>query len=105
MKHKDELFEKLLKDPETGEKLELLDELHETYLTGKLKSFKDKELQHDFVGIIDLLLLTNKGFVLVDYKNLHSSQWFDNEVQKMCSVAASMASMYFNKQFICQYFF
>lgn len=38
--------------------------------------------------------------VLVDYKNLNSSQWFDNEVQKMCSVAASMASMYFNKQFV-----
>ena len=30
--------------------------------------------------------------VLVDYKNLNSSQWFDNEVQKMCSVAASMAA-------------
>lgn len=37
--------------------------------------------------------------VLVDYKNLNSSQWFDNEVQKMCSVAASMTSMYFNKCF------
>jgi len=37
--------------------------------------------------------------VLVDYKNLNSSQWFDNEVQKMCSVAASMASMHFNKCF------
>ena len=37
--------------------------------------------------------------VLVDYKNLNSSQWFDNEVQKMCSVAASMASMKFMKAF------
>ena len=37
--------------------------------------------------------------VLVDYKNLNSSQWFDNEVQKMCSVAASMCAMTFNRYF------
>lgn len=35
--------------------------------------------------------------ILVDYKNLNSSAWFDYEVQKMCSVAASMATMAFNK--------
>ena len=37
--------------------------------------------------------------VLVDYKKLNSSQWFDNEVQKMCSVAASMAGMFFIRCF------
>lgn len=37
--------------------------------------------------------------ILVDYKNLNSSAWFDYEVQKMCSVAASMATMVFNKFF------
>jgi tRNA(His) 5'-end guanylyltransferase len=37
--------------------------------------------------------------VLVDYKKLNSSSWFDNEVQKMCSVAASMAACAFNKYF------
>ena len=37
--------------------------------------------------------------VLVDYKNLNSRQWFDNEVQKMCSVAASMAGMFFTRCF------
>ena len=35
--------------------------------------------------------------VLVDYKNLNSDAWFDYEVQKMCSIAASMATMAFNK--------
>lgn len=34
--------------------------------------------------------------VLVDYKKLNSAAWFDYEVQKMCSVAASMATMAFN---------
>ena len=37
--------------------------------------------------------------VLVDYKNLDSQSWFDNEVQKICSIAASMATMAFNKFF------
>ena len=37
--------------------------------------------------------------ILVDYKKLTSSAWFDYEVQKMCSIAASMATMAFNKYF------
>ena len=40
--------------------------------------------------------------ILIDYKKLNSSAWFDYEVQKMCSIAASMATMAFNKYFeIC----
>lgn len=37
--------------------------------------------------------------ILVDYKKLTSDAWFDYEVQKMCSIAASMATMAFNKFF------
>lgn len=37
--------------------------------------------------------------ILVDYKNLNSDAWFDYEVQKMCSIAASMATMAFNRYF------
>ena len=37
--------------------------------------------------------------ILVDYKNLNSDAWFDYEVMKMCSIAASMATMAFNKAF------
>lgn len=37
--------------------------------------------------------------ILVDYKKLTSSAWFDYEVQKTCSIAASMATMAFNKAF------
>ena len=39
------------------------------------------------------------SLVLVDYKKLNSYAWFDYEVQKMCSIAASMATMAFNKAF------
>ena len=37
--------------------------------------------------------------ILVDYKHLNSDAWFDYEIQKMCSIAASMATMAFNKVF------
>ena len=37
--------------------------------------------------------------ILVDYKKLTSSAWFDYEVQKICSIAASMATMAFNQIF------
>ena len=41
--------------------------------------------------------------VLTDYKELNSSAWYDYEVQKMCSVTASMATMRFNKMFVTNY--
>jgi tRNA(His) 5'-end guanylyltransferase len=37
--------------------------------------------------------------ILVDYKELNSSAWFNYEIQKMCSISASMATMAFNKFF------
>lgn len=39
------------------------------------------------------------SLVLSDYRKLNSDAWFDYEVQKMCSIAASMATMAFNKYF------
>lgn len=40
------------------------------------------------------------SLVLIDYQKFTSDAWFDYEVQKMCSVAASMCTMAFNKFFI-----
>lgn len=37
--------------------------------------------------------------ILKDYNKLNTSAWFDYEVQKMCSIAASMATLYFNEEF------
>ena len=37
--------------------------------------------------------------ILVDYKKLTSAAWFDYEVQKVCSIAASMTTMAFNRNF------
>lgn len=37
--------------------------------------------------------------ILCDYQTLTTDAWFDYQVQKICSVTASMATMYFNKHF------
>ena len=39
------------------------------------------------------------SLVLVDYQTFETSAWFDYEIQKMCSVAASMATLAFNRFF------
>lgn len=37
--------------------------------------------------------------ILIDYQTFKTSAWFDYEIQKVCSIAASMATMAFNKFF------
>lgn len=37
--------------------------------------------------------------VLCDYKKLDTAAWFDNNIQKMCSVSSSLATMIFNREF------
>ena len=39
------------------------------------------------------------SLVLIDYQKLETSAWYDNEVQKICSISASMATMAFNRYF------
>lgn len=38
-------------------------------------------------------------FILVDYAKLETDAWFDYRTDKLCSIAASMATMAFNKYF------
>ena len=39
------------------------------------------------------------SILIVDYKNLASEPWFDGRVQKMCSIAGSIATLAFYKAF------
>ena len=39
------------------------------------------------------------SLLLVDYATLESGAWFDYEVQKMCSIASSAATLFFNRNF------
>lgn len=66
-KHKDEIFNQIL-TCEDGSKMNLIEESHEVFINAKLKSNKNADFNHEFVGIIDLLLLTDKGFIIIDYK-------------------------------------
>lgn len=43
------------------------------------------------------------SLVLVDYKELETTAWFDNKVEKICSVAASLATFAFNRTFTQEY--
>lgn len=38
-------------------------------------------------------------FILVDYEKLETDAWFDYRTDKLCSIAASMATLAFNKAF------
>lgn len=39
------------------------------------------------------------SLLLIDYQRFETSAWLDYEVQKMCSISASMATMVFNRTF------
>ena len=70
----------------------------EVLMTAMKKTMKSlcREIQGCVLGYTQSDEIT---LVLVDYKKLDSSAWFDNVVQKICSVAASMATMAFNRYF------
>lgn len=42
-------------------------------------------------------------FILVDYAKLETDAWFDYRTDKLCSIAASMATMAFNRYFAAEY--
>ena len=43
------------------------------------------------------------SLLLIDYQRFETSAWFDYEIQKMCSISASMATMAFNQLFVENY--
>lgn len=79
---KDSIMKDILFDNDTGKTLKCLEETHELFLTGKLKSFQ-YSTDTEFVGIIDLLLLTEKGFVIIDYKTSSKTPNFDNYLDQI----------------------
>ena len=82
LKNKKEIFDKILTD-EKGNKLELLEEIHELELTVKLNENPFNKEVNEFTGIIDLLLLTNKGFIIVDYKTSSSKPDFNQYLSQL----------------------
>lgn len=56
------------------------------FLCSQIQGAKCAYVQSDEISIL-----------LTDYDKLHTDAWFDYQVQKMCSVAASMATAKFNQ--------
>ena len=81
-----------------------------TFTRGFAKPF-DEVLGNAMVRTMEYLCKNIQGCVfgytqsdeitllLIDYQTFETDAWFDYEVQKMCSVAASMATMAFNTFF------
>lgn len=81
-----------------------------TFTRGFQKPF-DKVLGNAMVRTMEYLCKNIQGCVfgytqsdeitllLIDYQTFETSAWFDYEIQKICSISASMATMAFNKFF------
>lgn len=83
LQNKDQIFDELLKDPDDENKrLEVLYEAHELELNAHMKSKVYKE-GNDFMGIIDLLLLTEKGWIVVDYKTSSQKPDWDKYLDQL----------------------
>lgn len=76
-KRKDAIYKSMLFDKDSKKILGILSEEHELQLTAEFPS-KIFEAPHSFLGIIDLLILTEKGWILVDYKTSSQKVDWDN---------------------------
>lgn len=66
--NKEWVFDEILTDKD-GSRAELLeDEMHEITLSSPLSSYTHPKEPHNFIGIADLILRTDRGFILIDYK-------------------------------------
>lgn len=68
----------------------LIESMQETmkYLCENIQGCKIGYCQSDEISLL-----------LTDYENINTAAWFDYQVQKICSIAASMATLAFNRAF------
>lgn len=81
LKKKDSIYKQILKSYE-GEDLTLVEEFHELDLLCDLPSLRF-EKNHEFHGIIDLLILTDKGWIILDYKTSSMRPDFDKYLDQV----------------------
>ena len=81
LKKKESIYKQILKSYE-GEELTLVEEFHELDLLCELPSIRFKK-DHEFHGIIDLLMLTDKGWIILDYKTSSLRPDFDKYLDQV----------------------
>lgn len=81
LKKKESIYKQILKSYE-GEEITLVEEFHELDLLCDLPSLRF-EKNHEFHGIIDLLMLTDKGWIILDYKTSSMRPDFDKYLDQV----------------------
>ena len=76
LNHKEEIFKDILYDKNEKKEIQLIDEEHEVTLEANLNG-------DTFLGIIDLLLITDKGFIIIDYKTSSRIPDWDNYLEQV----------------------
>lgn len=76
LRRKQDFINEIAYDEDTGVVATFLQEEHELALTCEVKSEK-YNVPHKFLGIIDLLFLTDQGWILCDYKTSSGTPDFD----------------------------
>lgn len=79
---KDKIYKQILTDYDGVTPLTLVDEYHELDLLCDLPSLRFKQ-PHEFHGIIDLLMLTDKGWIILDYKTSSMRPDFDKYLDQV----------------------
>lgn len=80
---KDKIMDDILTDIDSGEKLVVYEVLKELRLTAELPSLIEGNEPHSFLGYIDLLILTNKGWIVIDYKTSTYRPKFDEYLEQI----------------------
>lgn len=91
LRKKDDIYKEILKDKETGKPLAIEQEIHELQLTADIPSINDNNT-YKFLGIIDLLFLTEKGWILVDYKTSSMAVDYDEYKSQLFKYFILLAS-------------
>lgn len=82
LRRKDDIYKQILTDYDGVTPLTLVEEYHELDLLCDLPSFRFDNA-HEFHGIIDLLMLTDKGWIILDYKTSTMRPDFDKYLDQV----------------------
>lgn len=94
------IYEKILTDPTTGEKLELLEEIHEGNVYSDIPSQISNVGPHKFMGIVDLLFRTNKGIIIIDFKTSTYEPSWDNYLDQLYRYIYLVSKKYPNESIL-----
>lgn len=94
---KDWVYDKILVDPVTKGKLQLIEEVHEGNVTATLEGSTNMMPSHNFLGIVDLLFRTDKGIIIIDFKTSTYEPNWDSYLDQLYRYIYLISSKYPNE--------